>query len=299
MNFQISLISSEPQLGHVTTASPETPHLHKCISLFCSCYWFFAAEMNCSCFASFLKLWSAFPCAIILVEEIFKSLRLGFLWICRIFTLANSSCGSAWEEAWSLQFLLSGTSCVLFWLQALALYFGLGTHQLSSHFKDLPATTDSSHFSLLTLLLLPILLPVFILIFLVEGRGNTGMMKAVLSFLLTPLCSACSSVLWQNQYLKDQSPIVNKDPEYFGNSSLSVCIEVILGDFPKYFYSASYLVYFLPWWVLDPLIMGDFQPTKTQHGEYNVPCLTFSSYFCPPHCDTHILFFAKQRTFCT
>lgn len=171
MNFWISLISSEPQLDRVDTASPETPHLHKCISLFWSCYWFFAAEMNCSCFASFLKLWSAFPCAIILVEEIFKPLRLVLLCICSIFMLTTSYHGTARGEAWSRQFLFDGTNCILpFWLQALTLHCGFGTHQLSSHFKDLPAATALSHFSLPALLLLPVLLPMFILIFLVEGR---------------------------------------------------------------------------------------------------------------------------------
>lgn len=124
MNFWISLISSEPQLDNVDTASPETPYLHKCISLFWSCYWFFAAEMNCSCFASFLKLWSGFPCATILVEERFKPLRLVqhfytyhlLQWLNMRGSL-ESSIFTCWDKLYS--FLLASD---------LKLHFGFGTY---------------------------------------------------------------------------------------------------------------------------------------------------------------------------
>lgn len=285
MNFQVSLISSEPQLGHVNTASPETPHFHKCISLFCSCYWFFAAEMSCSCFASSLKLWSAFPCAIIPVKKYSNHSHLVcyesaaffvlyhlFLWLST--RGAWSSIPVCWDKLDS-PFLASGPFPVLcFWSTSTEQPFeGASSYH---RFKPFLAFPSASSY------IFTCVHPNF------SGGSNTGMLKVIFFFLIPPLCSACSSLLWQNKFLKDQSPIVNKDQG----------ILVIL-----------HYLYVLRWWweILCDFFfphgefwnMGDFQPTKTQHGEHNVPCLTFSSYFCPPHCDTHILFFAKQRTFCT
>lgn len=95
------------------------------------------------------------------------------------------------EEKFGVKFLLDGTTCIpSFWLQALILHCGFWEHQLSSHFKDLPVTTDLSHLSLLDPFFHPIACHMFILIFMVKG-SNTSVLRAI-PVLITLFCSAFS-----------------------------------------------------------------------------------------------------------
>lgn len=129
-----------------------------------------AAEMSCSCSASFLKLWSAFPCAIILLQEILKAHLVCYTSAAFLY-FTTSSYGSARGEVWSLQFLLAGTSCVLpFGLRPLPCTLVLEHINQAATWRTFQLPQIQTISLCFPFCFFLVLLPVSIPVFLVEGR---------------------------------------------------------------------------------------------------------------------------------
>lgn len=113
-----------------------------------------------------------------------------------------------------------------------------------------------------------------------SAGSNTGMLKVIFFFLIPPLCSACSSVLWQNKFLKDQSPIVNKDQDI-----LVILHYMYWGDGGRFYVIFSFPMVSFGSWVTFSLqkhsMVSTMYPAWLSAHIFALPTVTHTSYSLP------------------